>query len=213
MSNNVIFTPKVYAKLTLMDLGGGLHVARNMSTRITPEFAKKDYKIGDTCGFYKPLRFVAGSGIGWDPQPIQEVVNTIKVQQISHVHYVMDSVERTLDIKEAMRLYTRPTALALASDINAKSADQRIVARTTDSKTRQTTIVYKLVVTIIPDKENVCYWDIRESLRQLIKPNLIGNVDALAVVVYYFRDITEVSGVVSRERQESVGGVERNRSQ
>ncbi len=122
MSNNVIFTPKVYAKLMLMDLGGSLHVARNMSTRITPEFGKKDYKIGDTVGFYKPLRFVAGSGIGWDPQPIQEVVNTIKVNQVSHVHYVMDSVERTLDIKEAMRLYTRPTALALASDINAKSA-------------------------------------------------------------------------------------------
>lgn len=122
MSNNVILTPKVYARLTLMGLGGSLKVAKNMSTSVTPEFAKKDYKVGDTVQVRKPYRFVGGSGIGWDPEPIVDQVTPIKVQQIAHVHFMMDSVERTLDVREAMKLYTQPTAMSLGNKINSAAA-------------------------------------------------------------------------------------------
>ncbi len=122
MSNNVILTPKVYAKLVMLDLGGGLSIAMNMSSAITPEFAKKQYKVGDTVQYYKPYRFVGGDGIGWDPEPIVDQVGTASVRQVSKVHYQMGSVERTLDIREAMRLYTTPAANALKNKINNRSA-------------------------------------------------------------------------------------------
>jgi hypothetical protein len=112
----------VRAKLVLFGLGNSLKVAKNMSTEITSEFTKKDYKIGDKVQVQKPYRFVASSGIGCDPQPIADQLCTVNVRQVSKIHYLMDSVERTLEIREAMRLYTKPTADALASDINAKSA-------------------------------------------------------------------------------------------
>ncbi len=122
MSNNVVFTPKVYAKLVLFDLGGGLSVARNMSTQITPEFAKKEYKVGDTVQVRKPYRFAGGDGIGWDPEAITDQVTPISVKQVSHVHFLMDSVEKTLDLREAMKLYSRPTAMSLAARINSRAA-------------------------------------------------------------------------------------------
>ncbi len=122
MSNNITLTPNIYAKLVLMDLGSDLSVARNMSTSITPEFAKKDYKVGDQVQVRKPYRFVAGEGIGWDPQAIVDTACPIFVRQISKVHFLMDSVEKTLSMREAMSLYTGRTSKALASKINSVSA-------------------------------------------------------------------------------------------
>lgn len=122
MSNNVILTPKVFGKLVLMDLGGNLKIAANMSNQLTPEFGKKSYKVGDTVQFFKPYRFVGGDGIKWEPEPIIDQVGTASVKQVSKVHYQMGSVERTLDIREAMKLYTGPAGRTLANKINNRSA-------------------------------------------------------------------------------------------
>lgn len=122
MSDNVVLTPKSFAKLVMFSLGGNLSIASNMSSQLTPEFAKKSYKIGDSVQFYKPYRFAGGEGIGWEPEPIVDQVGTATVRQISKVHYQMGSVERTLDIREAMRLYTDPASRALANKINNRSA-------------------------------------------------------------------------------------------
>jgi hypothetical protein len=122
LSNNVVLTPKVYGKLVLFDLGGNLSIASNMSNQLTPEFAKKEYKVGDTVGFYKPYRFSGGTGIDWEPEPLVDQVGTASVRQISKVHYQMGSVERTLDIREAMRLYSGPAGRTLANTINYQSA-------------------------------------------------------------------------------------------
>jgi hypothetical protein len=122
MSNNVILTPKVMARLTLMGLGTKLKVCKNMSTQVTPEFAKKDYKIGDTVEVRKPYRFVGGDGIGWDPEPIVDQVTPISVKQVSKVHFLMDTVEKTLELREAMKLYSGPTSDSLAAKINSRAA-------------------------------------------------------------------------------------------
>lgn len=122
MSNNVVLTPKVFAKLIMMDLGGDLSIASNMSSQLTPEFAKKSYKVGDTVEFFKPYRFVGGDGIGFEPEPISDQVGSASVRQISKVHYQMGSVERTLDIREAQRLYSGPASRALGNKINNRSA-------------------------------------------------------------------------------------------
>lgn len=112
----------MFGKLVLFDMGGGLKVARNMSSALTPEYANKALKKGNSVQFYKPYRFVGGEGIEWQPEPIVDQVGTATVNQISKVHYQMGSVERTLDIREAMKLYTRPVAIGLTSKINNRSA-------------------------------------------------------------------------------------------
>jgi hypothetical protein len=122
VSNNVILTPKTFGKLVLFDLGGSLKIASNMSNQLTPEFAKKSFKIGDTVQYWKPYRFAGGEGIPWDPEPLVDQVGTASVRQVSKVHYQMGSVERTLDVREAMRLYTGPAGRALANKINNRSA-------------------------------------------------------------------------------------------
>ena len=106
----------------MLDLGGGLSIASNMSSAITPEFAKKEYKVGDTVQFFKPYRFTGGTGIAWDPEPLVDQVGTASVRQIAKVHYQMGSVERTLDIREAMRLYTGPAGRTLKNTINNQAA-------------------------------------------------------------------------------------------
>lgn len=122
MSDNVNLTPKVMAKFVCISLGGNLHVSANMSDRITNEFGKKDYKVGDLVQVRKPYRFVAHSGIGWQPQPTVDQVTPIVVNQVNGVHWLWDSVERTLETREAMELYADPIGLALATAINTKSA-------------------------------------------------------------------------------------------
>lgn len=120
--NNVILTTKTFAKLILFDLGNMLHVAKNMTSSISPEFAKPAYKVGDTIGVRKPYRFVGGDGIEWDPEPLVDQVTNVSVNQVPHVHFQWDSIGKTLNLREAMRLYTRPTAIAIASKINAAAA-------------------------------------------------------------------------------------------
>lgn len=120
--NNVILTPKVYAGLVLFDLGNLLNVAKNMSRDITPEFAKPSYKIGDTVQVRKPYRFVGGEGLAFDPEPLVDQVTPIVVNQVPHVHFQWDIVQKTMSIRDAMRLYTRPAALAMANKINAAAA-------------------------------------------------------------------------------------------
>jgi hypothetical protein len=112
----------MYGKLVLFDMGQGLTIARNMSNALTDEYANKALKKGNTVQFYKPYRFAGGEGIEWAPEAIVDQVGTATVNQISKVHYQMGSVERTLDIREAMKLYTRPVGISLASKINNRSA-------------------------------------------------------------------------------------------
>ena len=121
-TNNVILTPKVFAGMVLKDLGTMLHVAKNMSRQITPEFAKPSYKIGDTIQVRKPYRFVGGEGLDFDPEPLVDQVTPITVSQTPHVHFQWNLPEKTLDIREAQELYTKPAALALANKINAQAA-------------------------------------------------------------------------------------------
>ena len=120
--NNVILTTQTFAKLVLMDLGGMLKVAKNMTTSISPEFAQKSYKVGSSIQVRKPYRFIGGDGVAWDPEPLVDQVTNVIVNQVPHVHFQWDSIGKTLNIREAMKLYTRPTAIAIANKVNANAA-------------------------------------------------------------------------------------------
>ncbi len=119
---NVILTPKVMAGLVLFSLGNRLNIAKNMSRAITPEFAKKSYKIGDTVQIRKPYRFAGGEGLNFDPEPLVDQVTPLTVGTVKHVHFQWDIVEKTLSIREAMKLYGDPAGIALASQWNAAAA-------------------------------------------------------------------------------------------
>lgn len=119
---NVILTPKVMAGLVLFSLGNNLNVAKNMSRDITPEFAKPSYKIGDTIQVRKPYRFVGGNGLEFEPEPLVDQVTPVIVDQVPHVHFQWNIVEKTMSVRNAMKLYGDPAGLAMASKINAQAA-------------------------------------------------------------------------------------------
>lgn len=120
--NNVLLTTETFARLVLFDMGRMLNVARNMTRSIDGEFAKGGYKPGDHIQVRKPYRFVGGDGLAWDPEPLVDQVTTITVNNVPHVHFKWDSINKTLKLREAMKLYTRPAAIAMASKINALCA-------------------------------------------------------------------------------------------
>lgn len=122
---NVLATPTLFTRLTLMNLGGYLNVARNMSKDYSSRFGKPDretHKPGDTIYVPKPQRFTVTDGLNYSGQPIGNVQTPITVDQVKGVHFQWDSVERTLSLTELDELYAKPAALALASVINNLAA-------------------------------------------------------------------------------------------
>ena len=80
VTNNVLVTPKVFAKLVLFNLRTKNNVCRNMSTEVTPEFMNKAMKIGETVQVRRPYRFLVTPGLAWQPQPLQDTVMNVKEQ-------------------------------------------------------------------------------------------------------------------------------------
>lgn len=122
MANNVLFTPQVFTRAVLMNLGGYLTVARNMSKEYSKEFGKNGAKIGDSINVNKPQRYQVTSGLAYQPQPLTNVKTTVTVDQVTGVHFEWDSIERTLSLDDIQERYAKPAAIAIAHDTNAKAA-------------------------------------------------------------------------------------------
>ena len=121
MANNIILTPSIFVKGILMNLGGYLSVARNMTSEYSEEFTKK-IKPGSAVRVRKPQRFIATTGLTYQPQPLSNTETTITVGDVTGVHYEWDGVERTLKLEDAQERYFKPAAIAIASRINANAA-------------------------------------------------------------------------------------------
>jgi hypothetical protein len=122
MANNVLFTPQVFTRAVLMNLGGYLSVCRNMSKEYSKEFAKNGAKVGDTVSVKKPQRFQATSGLLYQPQPLTNIKTTVSVGDVTNVHFEWDSIERTLTLDDIQENYAKPAAIALSHDVNSKAA-------------------------------------------------------------------------------------------
>lgn len=132
--DNVILTPKLYAKMVLMNLGTrDLYVCRNMSHDVSKEFAQKNNKVGASVMVRKPQRFGVKKGLNYIPQPIADTATPVTVSQVAQVGYDWDSIEQTLSIRTGAEmnakqvgalnsLYAGPASIALASTINAEAA-------------------------------------------------------------------------------------------
>lgn len=122
VTNNVLVTPKVFAKLVLFSLRTKNNVCRNMSTEVTPEFMNKAMKIGETVQVRRPYRFLVTPGLAWQPQPLQDTVMQVKVDRPLQIGFQWDSIEKTLSLREANELYAGPAADAMSASVNAQSA-------------------------------------------------------------------------------------------
>jgi len=119
---NVILTTRTYAGLILFDLRSNLRIVKNMTNSVTPEFAKGAYKVGDEIKVRRPYRFVGGEGIDWDPEPLVDQVTPVTISKTPHVHFMWDSIEKTLSLREAMRLYSKPASNQIGGRINSYGA-------------------------------------------------------------------------------------------
>jgi hypothetical protein len=120
---NVIFTPTLYTKLTLMELGQMLKVCRNMSTEYSKEFGQKKQKIGATFNVRKPQRFIGTDGLAYNPEPLTNKYTPITVDQISGVHFEWDAAEKTLELDYIREKYAKPAARSIAAKVNKKAAE------------------------------------------------------------------------------------------
>lgn len=122
MPSNVLLTPTLLTKLTLMNLGDRLFVARNMSKAYTDQFGKKGAKAGDTFYVRKPQRFTTTSGLAYSQQGLTDTQTPLTVNQVTGVHFQFDSQERTLSLDFINERYAKPAAIALANAINSQAA-------------------------------------------------------------------------------------------
>lgn len=122
MANNVLFTPQVYTRMVLMNLGGFLSVCRNMSKEYSKEFGKKGAKVGDSVSVKKPQRFSVTRGLAYQPQALTNTKTTVTVGDVAGVHFEWDSVEKTLSLDDIQENYAKPAAIALAHDVNSRAA-------------------------------------------------------------------------------------------
>src|SRR5690242_17213997 len=124
MPNNVLLTPSLITKLTLMNLADRLYITRNMSTAYTSQFGQKGSKIGASYDVRRPQRFtVTRDTLTYTASPLSDRKTTITVDKLAQVAFDFDSKERTLSLDFINERYAKPAAIAIANDINARAAE------------------------------------------------------------------------------------------
>ena len=120
---NIIITPVVYTRGVLMNLGGYMNVARNLTKEYTKEFGNKAQKIGATFQVRKPQRFEGTTNIQYTPEPLKNIFTTVTVDKPFGIHFEWGSIEKTLSIQDAQEKYFKPAALRIAHYANQKAAE------------------------------------------------------------------------------------------
>jgi hypothetical protein len=119
---NIIITPVTYTRGVLMNLGGYLNVARNMTKEYTKKFGNAAQKIGATFGVRKPQRFEGTENIQYTPEPLKNIFANVTVDKPFGIHFEWGSIEKTLSIQDAQEKYFKPAALRIAHYINQRAA-------------------------------------------------------------------------------------------
>src|SRR4051812_42399273 len=114
MSSQVLLTPTIITKESLMVLENNL-VAAN---RINRKFENQFVKIGNSLTIRKPNRFTVVSGAGLQIQDIAEPSVTITVDQQKHVDFQFTSSDLTLTVEEFSERYLKPAMAGIANQID-----------------------------------------------------------------------------------------------
>jgi hypothetical protein len=114
MSTQVLLTPTIITKESLVILENNL-VAAN---RINRKFENQFVKIGNALTIRKPNKFTVASGAGLQVQNIAEPSVTITVNQQKHVDFQFTSQDLTLTVEEFSERYLKPSMASLANQVD-----------------------------------------------------------------------------------------------
>ncbi len=114
MSSQVLLTPQVITRESLVILENNL-VAAN---RVNRRFENKFSKIGSQLTIRKPNRFTVASGASLQLQDIAEPSVTITVDKQRHVDFQFTSQDLTLTVEEFNARYLTPAMASLANQVD-----------------------------------------------------------------------------------------------
>ena len=114
MSSQVLLTPSVITKESLVILENNLVAAAKVNRKFENQFVK----IGSSLTIRKPNRFTIASGAGLQIQNIAEPSVTITVDQQKHADFQFTSQDLTLTVEEFSERYLKPAMASLANTID-----------------------------------------------------------------------------------------------
>jgi len=114
MSSEVLLTPSIITKETLVILENNL-VAAN---RVNRKFENQFTKIGNALTIRKPNRFTVTSGAGLVVQDIAEPSVSITIDTQNQVAFQFTSSDLTLTIEEFSERYLKPAMASMANQID-----------------------------------------------------------------------------------------------
>ena len=114
MSSEVLLTPSIITKESLVILENNL-VAAN---RVNRKFENQFVKIGATLTIRKPNRFTVASGAALQIQDIAEPSVSITVNKQRHVDFQFTSQDLTLTVEEFSERYLKPAMASLGNQVD-----------------------------------------------------------------------------------------------
>lgn len=114
MSTQVLLTPTIITKESLVILENNLV----MANRVNRKFENQFVKIGNALTIRKPNKFTVASGAGLQVQNINEPSVTITIDQQKHVDFQFTSQDLTLTVEEFSERYLKPAMAALANQVD-----------------------------------------------------------------------------------------------
>jgi len=113
-STNVLLTPTIIAKETLMQLINSMAMSRHVHTAYKNEFVK----VGNTITIRKPNKFRATKAQARSNTNLAEPSTSIVMSTQAHVSWAFSSVELTQTIEQYSKRYIAPAAAALANQVD-----------------------------------------------------------------------------------------------
>lgn len=123
MANDVLLTPSIVTKETLVILTNNLVMAGKVNRQFEDQMG---CKIGTQLTVRKPNRFTVSSGAGLQVQDVVEPSTTITITNQNHVDFEFGSAALTLVVEEFSERYCKPAAEALANIIDQTILQQII---------------------------------------------------------------------------------------
>lgn len=120
MANNVLLTPTIITKESLVILENNLVAA----SRVNRKFENQFVKIGNSLTIRKPNRFTVTSGAGLVIQDIAEPSVSITINTQNQVAFQFTSQDLTLTVEEFSERYLKPAMASMANQIDFNTLQQ-----------------------------------------------------------------------------------------
>ena len=114
MSQQVLLTPSIISKESLVILQNNLVAAGKVNRQFENQFVK----IGSTLTVRKPNRFLVSTGSALQVQNISEPSTSITINNQQHVDFQFSSQDLTLTVEEFRERYIKPAMEELASALD-----------------------------------------------------------------------------------------------